>query len=277
MSDGRNKLNDFSLLKSLVSDKKIKDKTNRIRQAKDKAKHPAEPAASQSNQSKPSQQDHKTRRPASTPRPNKNQSRRQQRPDYFIMPQYGYKLERTIDPSQDVDTSQETLLITIDPKKQQEKAQQQLFKWLCQRFPKCFNPKDKKPLKVGISQDIMAVSHKEHAYPIDPFVLGQVLKRYVGDMRYQRAIFNHQQRFNLWGQAVEDLLENHIAHAKQRVEEIEEKARLREQGIDIKTYYQQKRQQQNQTTADHQETTEGSDSSTSQDTTPLSNHDTNNN
>ncbi|GGF99474.1 MULTISPECIES: ProQ/FINO family protein [Cysteiniphilum] len=237
MSDGRNKLNDFSLLKSLVGGKSIKDKTDRLRKA-----HAAK-------RNEPSD----TKAPSSTPRPNTatkqapqtRQERVNQQRTPFRMPQYGQKQheELVVDMP---DAQEDELIIEIDLQKELYKEEQRLFKWLCARFPKCFNPRDKRPLKIGISDDIEVIYYNEHFSPIDQYVLKKVIKRYVGDTRYQRSVLEHKQRFNLYGKPVESFSDDHVAYAKQRLDEIAEKAYLRSQGIDIKTYYQQKREQEKQ-------------------------------
>lgn len=235
MSDGRNKLNDFSLLKSLVGGKSIKDKTDRLRKAH----------AEKRNESD------KTKATCSTPRsspPTTDTSKTRQEiinqtKSPFRMPQYGQKQHEDL--VIDIPKKQEDeLIIRIDLQKEFNKEEQRLFQWLCLRFPKCFNPTNKSPLKIGISIDIEIIYHNEHFAPIDPYVLKKVLKRYVGDTRYQRSVLEHKKRFNLYGKSVEDFSDEHIFYAKQRLDEIAKKAYLRSQGIDIKTYYQQKREQE---------------------------------
>ncbi|MDA0910945.1 MAG: ProQ/FINO family protein [Proteobacteria bacterium] len=244
MSDGRNKLNDFSLLKSLVGGKSIKDKTDRLRKAH----------AAKRNETGD------TKAPSSTPRPNTatkqapqtRQERVNQQRTPFRMPQYGQKQheELVVDMP---DAQEDELIIEIDLQKELYKEEQRLFKWLCARFPKCFNPRDKRPLKIGISDDIEVIYYNEHFAPIDQYVLKKVIKRYVGDTRYQRSVLEHKQRFNLYGKPVESFSDDHVAYAKQRLDEIAEKAYLRSQGIDIKTYYQQKREQEQQEQQEKQE------------------------
>ncbi len=245
MSDGRDKLNDFSLLKSLVGGKSIKEKTERMRKAHAEAKernakvpHAKRAKAESTEQNaKPATQRH-SKHTKSTRQERVNQQRTP-----FRMPQFGQKQhdELVVELPEE---AAEAVVISINPEKQQFKEEQRLFKWLCQRFPKCFNPKDKRPLKIGISQDIEVIYQNEHFAPVDQYILRNVLKRYVGDTRYQRAVLEHKMRFNLQGMPVDDYAEEHISYAKQRLEEIAEKAELRAQGIDIKEYYQKKREQE---------------------------------
>ncbi|WP_119327689.1 ProQ/FINO family protein [Cysteiniphilum halobium] len=237
MSDGRNKLNDFSLLKSLVGGKSIKDKTDRLRKAHAAKRNETSDTKTTSSTHRPNtatKQAHQTR-----------QERVNQPRTPFRMPQYGQKQHEELIVDMP-DVQEDELIIEIDLQKELYKEEQRLFKWLCTRFPKCFNPRDKRPLKIGISDDIEVIYYNEHFAPIDPYVLKKVIKRYVGDTRYQRSVLDHKQRFNLYGKPVETFSDDHIAYAKQRLDEIAEKAYLRSQGIDIKTYYQQKREQEQQ-------------------------------
>ena len=244
MSDGRNKLNDFSLLKSLVGGKSIKDKTDRLRKAHAAKRNEPSDTKTVSSTPKPS--------PATKQAPQTRQERVNQPRTPFRMPQYGQKQHEEL--VVDMPESQEDeLIIEIDLQKELYKEEQRLFKWLCLRFPKCFNPRDKRPLKIGISDDIEIIYYNEHFAPIDQYVLKKVIKRYVGDTRYQRSVLEHKQRFNLYGKPVETFSDDHIAYAKQRLDEIAEKAYLRSQGIDIKTYYQQKHEQEKQEKQEKQE------------------------
>jgi len=77
-------------------------------------------------------------------------------------------------------------------------------------------------------------------------VLRNVLKRYVGDTRYHKAVFELKQRFNLQGQPVEDYAPEHVDYSKRRLDEIAEKAEFRAKGLTMKDYYEHKKQQQEQ-------------------------------
>nr|WP_119344606.1 ProQ/FINO family protein [Facilibium subflavum] len=260
MSDGRDKLHDFSLLKSLVGGKSIKDKTDRMRKAHEDAKKRGGAVHSvQDRAASGSKAASKGGRAQSSKNMQARQQTRQARVNQsrspFCMPQFGQKqpAELTVEAPGD---QSEQIVIEIDVAKQRAKEEQRLFKWLCQRFPKCFNPRDKRPLKIGISDDIETVYQNEHFAPVDQYVLRNVIKRYVGDTRYQRSVLDYKQRFDLYGKPVEDFSPEHLEYAQKRLDEIAEKAQLRAQGIDIKAYYQQKRQMEQQ---------EGQDVSTASD------------
>ncbi|MFC4893082.1 ProQ/FINO family protein [Pseudofrancisella aestuarii] len=228
MSEGRNKLNDFSLLQSLLGgSSKIEEKTSRMRQARDKNISKAKDVK---------------REQIKSPKKNAEISKSE---DFIRIPQYGHRISNNVikelqNPSlNDV----EELVISIDVEKERQKEEARLFKWLCTRFPNCFGPINKKPLKIGISEDIELIYQNEHFAPIDKMVLRNVLRRYVGDTRYHKAVFELKQRFNLQGQPVEDYAPEHIEYSKRRVDEIAEKAEFRAKGLSMKDYYEHKKQQ----------------------------------
>ncbi|AJC48635.1 activator of osmoprotectant transporter prop [Allofrancisella guangzhouensis] len=224
MSEGRNKLNDFSLLQSLIGGaSKIEEKTSRMKQARDK------------NISKNKADSIKT--------PVKKIEDKDI--SFIRIPQYGHRISnKVVDELQNpiVEDSGE-LVITVDVEKERQKEEAKLFKWLCIRFPKCFDSVNKKPLKIGISEDIEIIYQNEHFAPIDKLVLRNVLRRYVGDTRYHRAVFELKQRFNLQGQPVEDYAPEHVEYSKRRLDEIAEKAEFRAKGLTMKDYYEYKKQQ----------------------------------
>ena len=226
MSDGRNKLNDFSLLQSLLGgSSKIEEKTSRMKQARDK---------------------NITKNKANHKLPAKSVENSD---DVFIrIPQYGHRINNKIVDELENPNAQgsEELIITVDVEKERQKEEAKLFKWLCTRFSKCFNPINKKPLKIGISDDIEVIYQNEKFSPIDKMVLRNVLKRYVGDTRYHKAVFELKQRFNLQGQPVEDYAPEHVDYSKRRLDEIAEKAEFRAKGLTMKDYYEHKKQQQEQ-------------------------------
>ena len=229
MSDGRDKLGNFSLLKSLVGNSKLNDNVNKIKQ-KFYSSNNTENIGTKNNQVKKKHALHQKTMLTEI------------QGEKVRIPQYGQTIStqfinELINPS----PAEEELIIKIDTNKEQEKEESRLFKWLCIRFSNCFNPVNKKPLKVGISDDIEILYQREFLKPIDRHILRNVLRRYVGDTRYQQAVFNHKQRYDLQGKVSEILADNHIEYAERRLQEIAEKAQLRAQGINIKEYYENKR------------------------------------
>lgn len=223
MSDGRNKLNDFSLLQSLLGgSSKIEEKTSRMKQARDK----------------------NISRNKTSKNVNKTNTRATDDETFIRIPQYGHRINNKVINELENPTSvdNDELVIKVDVAKEREKEESRFFKWLCTRFSKCFDPINKKPLKVGISEEIEIIYQNEHFSPLDKMVLRNVLRRYVGDTRYHKAVFELKQRFNLHGQPVEDYAPEHIEYSKRRLDEIAEKAEFRAKGLSMKDYYEHKKQ-----------------------------------
>lgn len=232
MSEGREKLNNFSKLKSIVSSG-IKEKAARFKKTRDDRLQ---------NTDKTSSQKHP---PVKKPEKTRRQSQHTQTVtsgNQKVMPQYGQK-QHSIDQQQQNDQGSEEIVVNVGTDDQNDHAERQLFAWLCQTFPKCFNPRYKKPLKIGISDDIQVQYQQAYKLPVDQYTLSRVLKRYVGDQKYQHSVLKHKQRYDLQGRPVESFTEAHLAHAQQRLEELQFKAKLRAQGIDVRQYYQEKQNQ----------------------------------
>ena len=202
MSSGRNSLNDFSLLKSLIRVKESKqnNKFNKVVTIKNKSNKLKEEKKSSVNRLfKAINIDKKS--------------------SAIPLEQKGY------------------FEVQIDVKKESQKEEKRLLQWLCYRFPGCFNLSKKKPLKVGISEDIKIIYQHENFFPVDEYTLGKVLKRYVGDVAYQKSVIFYKRRFDLFGRPLDFFDDNHVDYANNRLIEIAEKAKLRAQGISIKEYY----------------------------------------
>ena len=223
MSEGRNKLNDFSLLQSLLGgSSKIGDKATKMMQARDK----------NISKNKAAQR---------TPAPKLEDADS----SFIRIPQYGHRINnQTVSELENPSSNDAVeLVVTVDVEKERQKEEAKLFKWLCTRFSKCFNPINKKPLQIGISDEIETIYKSENSLPIDNMVLRNVLRRYVGDTRYHKAVFELKQRFNLQGQPVADYAPEHVEYSKRRIDEIAEKAAWRAKGLSMKEYYEQKKQQ----------------------------------
>ena len=228
MSKGRSKLSNFSLLQSLIGNSsKIEEKTIKMKEAR--------------NKNIKKSQTMKTM-------PKKNIDGDKSLNSFIRIPQYGHRINNSTvkELENPIAQSQEELIITVDIEKERQKEEARLFKWLCHKFPKCFNPLDKKPLKIGISEEIEIIYQNENLIPLDKMILRNVLRRYVGDTRYHKAVFELKQRFNLQGQPVEDYAPEHIEYSKRRVDEIAEKAEFRAKGLTVKDYYEYKKEQKEQ-------------------------------
>ena len=227
MSKGRSKLNNFSLLQSLIGDNsKIEEKTTKMKETRIK----------------------NIKKSQTIKTPKKSLESNKSSNSFIRIPQYGHRISNSIvkELENPIAQSQEELIITVDIQKERQKEEARLFKWLCYKFPKCFNPIDKKPLKIGISEEIEIIYQNENLISLDKMILRNVLRRYVGDTRYHKAVFELKQRFNLQGQPVEDYAPEHIEYSKRRVDEIAEKAEFRAKGLTVKDYYEHKKQQKEQ-------------------------------
>ncbi|GAB4221725.1 MAG: ProQ/FINO family protein [Francisella sp.] len=232
MSEGRSKLKDFSLLQSLLgSSSKIKEKTSRMKRAKDDNISNSKNIA-KTTKAKVVIEDRDT--------------------SFIRIPQYGHRISNKIAyelQNPKLEDTQE-ILVKVDIEKERQKEEARLFQWLCNRFPKCFDPINKKPLKIGISEDIEIIYQNEHYAPIDKMILRNVLRRYVGDNRYHKAVFELKKRFDLYGNPVEDFSPEHIEYSKKRLDEIAEKSEFRAKGLSMKEYYEYKKQQNSDDTND---------------------------
>ncbi|TNF66116.1 MAG: hypothetical protein EP298_10015 [Gammaproteobacteria bacterium] len=220
MSDGRKKLSAFEQLKSLVKGKKG---TSQSEKSTNKHQGKSDYTNRQDNR-KPNQK-----------RPSQQRGHTSGHNQQMRTPQFGQKMNRQ-QQSVRPDTQKEAeVMVSVNLQDQMEVESRRLFGWLCRNFPGCFNPKAKKPLKVGINDDIVQAFLARTQRQIHFGVLTRVLRRYVGDQAYQKAILEHKKRFNLEGEAVEDISDEHLEHAQIRLEELQEKARLRAQGVDPRT------------------------------------------
>lgn len=237
MSDGRKKLSAFEQLKSLVKGKRGAKKDNSQNQLSnnDDRDHKAN---SNRNQS---QKTHTQNQKRASHRMQKKQTEDSQ--VQIRIPQFGQKMNRQQTQYRPKQES-EAVTISVNLTDQMEVESARLFRWLCKNFPNCFSPKDKKPLKIGINDDIIKAFLAHTQKEVHFGVLTRVLRRYVGDQAYQKAILQYKQRFNLQGEAVEDLSEEHLEHARERLEELKEKARLRAEGIDPRTVFPPKERRQ---------------------------------
>jgi ProP effector len=234
MSGGRNKLGDFAQLKSLVSSKikGLKEKKERMRAKSNGSKDEQNSSGISEKVSRGYKNHNQSRQPVK--RMEKASTHRN-----FHMPQYGQKVDLDEDFSK-ASNMQDEIVIAIDTKQQVQMDERRLFGWLCKRFSKCFNPKNKKPLKIGISEEIEIIYKNENHSDIDQMALRHTLRRYVGDQNYQRAILKYKARYDLRGDIAEEMTPEHLEHATNRLLELKEKAEFRKQGGTNKEFYEMK-------------------------------------
>ena len=101
-----------------------------------------------------------------------------------------------------------------------------VIEFLANKFPQSFSVKgDAKPLKIGIFADIAEQITEED--PVSKTQVRHALRRYTNSWRYLEAVIKGGQRVDLDGNDVEELTEEHVAHAEQQL--AESKAKFKEQ------------------------------------------------
>jgi ProP effector len=79
--------------------------------------------------------------------------------------------------------------------------------WLETTFPKAFDFKDPKPLKIGIQKDFNLET------PFSRAQRSKVIRSYVNSPSYLTALVNGQWRYNLNGEPVEEISQKHKDYA----------------------------------------------------------------
>ncbi|MBL8676329.1 MAG: ProQ/FinO family protein [Alphaproteobacteria bacterium] len=85
--------------------------------------------------------------------------------------------------------------------------------WLAKTYPQCFNPKNPKPLKKGIIEDIL----KQSLWTDSKTSLRSALTFYVASPAYHRALLQEKFRYDLDGERVEEITEAEKEFSKQRL------------------------------------------------------------
>ena len=97
----------------------------------------------------------------------------------------------------------------ISPQEQKDREQsKKLFHktkaWLESTFPKAFNFKDPKPLKLGIEQNLLLVSS-----PYSKRQLRRCLGSYCFSRAYLKAVLHENWRYDLNGEKIEEISQEH--------------------------------------------------------------------
>ena len=100
-----------------------------------------------------------------------------------------------------------------------KKRLRQAVDWLSCTYPKCFNPQDPKPLKIGISKDIIL----EDQWPHSKKFLKETLAFYVGSPFYQRTLIKGKNRVSLIGKDVDEVTDLQEADSKERLKKLRQK------------------------------------------------------
>ena len=97
-----------------------------------------------------------------------------------------------------------------------KKRLRQAVDWLSCTYPKCFNPQDPKPLKIGISKDIIL----EGQWPHSKKFLKKTLAFYVGSPFYQRALIKGKNRVSLIGKEIDQVTDLQEVDSKERLNKL---------------------------------------------------------
>ena len=111
----------------------------------------------------------------------------------------------------------------ISPQEQKDRdVSKELFHqtkaWLESTFPKGFDFKEPKPLKLGIEQDLLSVSS-----PYSKTQLRRCLGSYCFNRAYLKAILHENWRYNLNGDKVEEISQEHKDRAMKDLAERKKK------------------------------------------------------
>ena len=109
---------------------------------------------------------------------------------------------------------QEHLMQKAQKKKKEEiKA---ALKWLYEKFPLCFNPKEIKPLKLHIDKDISSFLGKENSP--SKVKLKDALTYYTSNIHYLKAVIKGTHRYDLEGTQGEEITAEQKAYAQEKYE-----------------------------------------------------------
>lgn len=89
---------------------------------------------------------------------------------------------------------------------------------ICERFPKTFSLSDRKPLKVGISKEVVEIMRGEGAGP--GVALRKAIQWYTSGIKYHLSIIEQTHRLDLDGNAVEEITPHQKDHAALAVKNI---------------------------------------------------------
>ena len=109
--------------------------------------------------------------------------------------------------------------------KNEQKAKRAKFnrtlRWLNETFPNCFSKDAPKPLKIKIEADLFTAIKENDEF--SNLNIRNALSFYTSRLAYQESFLTHTHRVGLEGNDAEILEEQHLDHAKKRIEEIKER------------------------------------------------------
>jgi len=186
MSYGRDKLKQFSLLKSLISGKKLIQKSNSLFQNREVLFE------------------------------NRRKNKISEYSQSLRTPQYCKKnvlLQKEIDNLHQEEMDPINIYVNVTKRG----SMKDFTLWISKAFPLCFNKKNIKPLKIGINLDIEMYYLNKKSKPIDSDCLNLFLKKYINNINYQKSILKHKERYDLYGHPVEKIADLHLKHAEKKL------------------------------------------------------------
>ena len=160
-------------------------------------------------------------------------------------------------------TPQQVANQLLQDKKNKQNRIRQALDWLCNRYPLCFNPKDPKPLKLKIAEDVLidrdTVTNRL-SIPSKKS-LRDAIGFYVNDIKYLKSHIKYDQRINLQGEVIgnelvtrgqKDYTTKQLAHIALKYASIKQRKMGRNnRESNNKTGLRPKHNQKNQPASDH--------------------------
>lgn len=125
------------------------------------------------------------------------------------------------------------------PKKQQQQEKRTIedalqrrdktLRWLCSKYPLCFNKQNPVPLKIGVNEDIFAILPKY----ISRGVVRKALAHYTRLSRYLNALVSNSNRYNLNGEIVGTISEKERDFAQMKIDSFADANAIKEDVPDL--------------------------------------------
>jgi ProP effector len=113
-----------------------------------------------------------------------------------------------------VDSKEKDQRLRLKAKKERDKNRQAAFDWLLRTYPQCFSEENPKPLKLKIEKDIFAELPENLAF--SRLHIREALGFYTRWSKYKEVLAKSTYRYDLHGNAVEELLASHKEYAQQQ-------------------------------------------------------------
>ncbi|MBW8309952.1 MAG: ProQ/FinO family protein [Candidatus Paracaedibacteraceae bacterium] len=120
-----------------------------------------------------------------------------------------------------VDSKEKDQNLRLKAKKERDKNRQAAFDWLLRTYPHCFSKENPKPLKLKIEKDIFAELPENLAF--SRLHIREALGFYTRWSNYKEILAKSTHRYDLRGNAVEEVLADHKTHAQQQYKKRQKK------------------------------------------------------